>query len=410
MTATAPHTAYLAEEFAQYLTPPTRPTPDEPWHSQSLASGAAGIALLHVERARAGLGPWGPAHRWIRHAASSEVNGADSSGLYLGAPAIAFLLHATPTDVHAIYQPAWTTLHHHVTALAHRRVANALARMACGELPQFTEYDTFYGLTGIGAYLLRSDPDSCALESILTYLVALSHPLDNRGHRLPGWWVGHDPQRGHSPQFPGGHANFGAAHGITGPLMLLTQALRRGISVAGQAEAIATICAHLDVWRQEGEAGPWWPEHLTAADLEAGRIHAPGPARPSWCYGTPGIARAGQLAGLALADPGLQRHYEDALYRCLTDPVQLSHVTDTSLCHGWAGICQTAFRAAHDARDHQLRFLLAPLGDALTAHARTGAAKGSGYIEGDAGCALALTTLATNQAPTTGWDACLLID
>ncbi|AXG79821.1 lanthionine synthetase C family protein [Streptomyces paludis] len=403
---TVTHASCLIDEFAEHLARPADKQPSD----QSLADGAAGIALLHVERARTLPVPWHTAHRWIRQAASGGVSGADHTGLYFGAPALAFLLYSAPAAFHAVYHPAWTTLHTHVTALANRRVDAASARMLRGELPGFAEYDIFYGLTGIGAYFLRSDPGAGALERILSYLVSLTHPSAGKGHRMPGWWVGHDPHRTYSSRFPGGHGNFGAAHGMTGPLMLLAQSLRRGISVDGQTEAILSLCAHLDRWRQEGAAGPWWPEHLTVSDVTTGRIHAPGPARPSWCYGTPGIARAGQLAGIALGDRGLRHFYEDALYRCLSDPVQLARVTDTSLCHGWAGIYQTAFRASCDAPGSQLSHLLGPLGEALTANARAGSPQGRGLLEGDAGCALALTTLAAGHSPTTGWDACLLID
>lgn len=412
MTPTpAGHAANLAQEFAEHLAQPVLPSPGEPWTGQSLAEGATGIALLHVERAHRRLGPWSVAHRWIGHAASGEVSAADTTGLFLGAPAVAFLLNTVPAAFHAIYSDARATLHSHVTAIAHRRTDVALARMHRGELPDFAEYDVFYGPTGIGAYLLRSEPGGSALERVLGYLVSLTHTVEIDGHSLPGWWVGHDPHRGHSNAFPGGHGNLGAAHGVTGLLMFLAGALRRGISVDGQADAIRAICAHLDFWKQDSDAGPWWPEHLMVADFDTGRIHHQhGPGRPSWCYGTPGIARAGQLAGIALQDRDMQRFYEDALYRCLTDPVQLAQVTDTSLCHGWAGTYQTAFRAAHDALGPHLHTVLKDLGKVLSAQARPGAPKGPGLLEGDAGCALALTTLASDQAPTTGWDACLLID
>src|SRR5947209_17127238 len=33
----------------------------------------------------------------------------------------------------------------------------------------------------------------------------------------------------------------------------------------------------------------------------------------------------------------------------LSDPAQLSRITDTSLCHGWAGLFQTTWRSARDA-------------------------------------------------------------
>lgn len=313
-----------------------------------------------------------------------------------------------PDAVHHLYRDARSALHSHVVDLAHRRVDAALGRQHRGALATFGEYDTFHGLTGIGAYLLRSAPDSSALERVLNYLVSLTQPLDNDAHPTPGWWVGHDPHRKHT--MPGGHGNLGAAHGITGPLLLLAQAERRGVHVDGQADAIRTICDYLDAWRQDSAVGPWWPEHLTRADLESGRPHQRAPGRPSWCYGTPGIARAGQLAGIALKDPVLQHAYEDALHKCLSDPVQLAQITDTSLCHGWAGLYQTVFRTARDSRTPHLASLLPALGTTLTAHAYPATAKGPGLLEGDAGRALALITASADQAPITGWDACLLID
>ncbi|MFP8887733.1 lanthionine synthetase C family protein [Streptomyces mangrovi] len=410
MTAPATAPAVLLRSFTEHLAEPVPPPSQEPWKAQSLAEGAAGIALPHVEAARNGAQSWRSAHRWITLAASAHVSAADTTGLFLGAPAVAFLLSTAPPAVDHLYAQARATLHSHITALAHRRTDAALARMAGGEQAAFAEYDIFYGLTGIGAYLLRTDPGGTALERVLGYLVALTRPLSSCGRELPGWWVHHDPSRGHSDHFPGGHGNLGAAHGITGPLLLLAQAMRRGLVVSGQHDAIRTICDHLDTWRQDGDTGPWWPEHISRHDVDHGRPHQSGPARPSWCYGICGIARAGQVAGTALRDPALQRFYEDALYRALTDPAQLAQVTDAGLCHGWAGIYQTVARAADDALDTRLRALLRPLGKALSAQARPDTADGPGLLNGAAGCALALTTLATRQAPTSGWDACLLID
>ncbi|MEV0186374.1 lanthionine synthetase C family protein [Streptomyces sp. NPDC050625] len=410
MTAPATTAAATLQQYTAHLAEPAPPPPNEPWTAQSLAEGAAGISLLHVEMASRYGGSWHSAHRWITAAAAGHISAADTTGLHLGAPAVGFLLTTVPPRFQHLYDPARKTLHRHTTALAHRRTDTAFARIHSRELPTFAEYDLFYGLTGIGTYLLRTEPDGTAFERVLRYLVALTRPLAPEGHGLPGWWVRHDPARGESPHFPGGHGNFGAAHGITGPLLLLAQSLRRGITVSGHRQAIWTICEHLDTWRQHGPVGPWWPEHLSRHDLDRGRPHHHAPARPSWCYGTVGIARAGQLAGIALRDASLQQTYEDALHRCLIDPVQLGAITDTTLCHGWAGVYQTAWRAARDSPTSSLNTLLEPLGKALITHAQPGAPSVPGLITGQAGYALALTTLATDQAPRTGWDACLLID
>ncbi|MFF4699930.1 lanthionine synthetase C family protein [Streptomyces chattanoogensis] len=406
ITTTSP--ALLADAFARHLAAPTPPPADQPWTAQALAAGAAGTALLHIERARTGRGTWRQAHAWIKTTVATDVSAADTSGLYLGAPAVAFMLDCAVTADAPRYQDALSVMDRHVTDLAHRRADTAETRMRSGRPASFREYDIFYGLTGIGAYLLRRNPSGSATERVLNYLVRLTRPTRDRDHgELPGWWVGHHPDLTPAT-IPAGHANLGAAHGITGPLLLLARALRQGITVDGHEDAIDTILDWLDTWRQDGPAGPWWPEHLHLGELHAGLPDQRGPARPSWCYGTPGIARAGQLAALARRDPARQHLYEDAIARCLTDPAQLSRLTDAGLCHGWAGVYQTAWRAARDAATPALRAALPGLADALSRHAHPG--PDPGLLQGDAGTALALTTAAHDAAPTSGWDTCLLID
>jgi hypothetical protein len=96
--------------------------------------------------------------------------------------------------------------------------------------------------------------------------------------------------------------------------------------------------------------------------------------------------------------------------RCLTDERQLARLTDTSLCHGWAGVYQTAWRAAHDAAGPALFTVLPRIADALKQHTAATTGRDPGLLLGVAGTALALTTAARNAAPASGWDACLLID
>jgi hypothetical protein len=408
-TTTRSDLAAAADQYAALLASPEPPPADQPWLAQALNTGAAGTALLHIERAQCGLGSWRQAHTWISHAVSGQVSAAHTASLYLGAPAIAFMLDtaAGPQDR---YQNGLADVDRHVAALAHHRVDSATARSERGELPEFHEYDVFFGLTGIGALLLRRDPAGSAMERVLTYLVALTRPVpgpDGRG--VPGWWVGHDPHRRESPQFRAGHGNFGFAHGITGPLALLSHAARGGVMVDGHDDAMHRITAWLDQWRQDSDKGPWWPEWITLAELRAHRPNQLGPNRPSWCYGSPGIARAGQLAALATANPQLQRTYEQALLRCLHDPVQQAKITHPGICHGLAGLYQTTWRAAQDATEPALAACLPALADRLGQHASPSAARGSGFLEGNAGTALALTTAASDTAPTSGWDRCLLI-
>ncbi|MFD0857175.1 lanthionine synthetase C family protein, partial [Actinomadura adrarensis] len=311
--------ATYAAQIADLLASPEAAralVPAAGWWPQSLAYGAVGVALLHIERARMGEGSWQRVHDWLACATVQPITAGDGSHLYYGAPALAFALHAS-ADRSGRYARALDTLDKHITVGTRSRLALAHARMDRGELPALAEFDTMRGLTGLGALLLRrlSSGDEAHLalvRAVLSYLVRLSEPVRYRGALLPGWWSEQAPSGRRSPRFPGGHANTGMAHGIAGPLALLASATRRGITVSGQSEAIARICGWLDQWGCEGSNGPWWPYWITHEHLKSERP-MPVAGRPSWCYGVAGVARAQQLAALATEDTTRQRRAEKAL-------------------------------------------------------------------------------------------------
>ncbi|GAA1897421.1 lanthionine synthetase C family protein [Actinomadura bangladeshensis] len=387
------------------------------WWPQSLAVGAAGVALLHIERAYAGLGSWQRAHEWLDAAAVEGVDAGNGSHLHYGAPAVAFALHAASSEL-GRYARALETLDRHIAAETRRRLDAAHARMDAGQLPALAEFDAIRGLTGIGAYLRQRDTNGQLLGEILAYLVRLTEPVQDHDEPLPGWWTTLAPSGRLSAEFPGGHANTGMAHGIAGPLALLALTMRDGKAVDGQAEAIIRICTWLDRWRQDDASRPWWPYWVTRAQLSGAQPTPSRPSRPSWCYGTAGVARAQQLAALAVGDHARREMAERAIVGALTDPLQLAAITDASLCHGRAGLSHIASRCAADASIPMSRFQPSPLQalieddtDAQQLAAELLQPPGGcfGFLEGAAGVALALHAASSGLPPVSGWDSCPLI-
>ena len=368
-------------------------------HRQSLAHGPLGAALLDIERARRGTGDWSE----VRHTLARIgplIDGRDAN-VFLGAPAMALVLHlaADGTDR---YAGALHTLDGVVAQHTRQRLDIAHARIDAGRRPAFAEYDLFRGLTGIGALLLRREPRGAELKGVLEYLVRLTEPTtDATGETLPGWWVDHAPASNKTAT-PGGHANAGLAHGITGPLTLLSLALRAGVAVDGHEAAVRRICRWLDQIRQSDHGGTRWPRWISRKGPAPAQ-----PATPSWCYGTPGLARAQQLAGIVLEDQDRKRIAERALLHCLSDPNQLDTVADRGLCHGFGGLLRTAQRIAQDAESP------AAFGnriDILTNRVLTvDAPEETGFLTGKAGAALAFQDAASGTEPQGQWDTCLLL-
>ncbi|WP_328952916.1 lanthionine synthetase C family protein [Kitasatospora purpeofusca] len=408
----------LSDRIAELLTDPA--TAPAAWSSrpqwrQSLAHGAPGIALLHIERAATGRGPWEPVRSWLSVAVGAPVTSGADSYLYYGAPALAHALTCAAQARPGAYQRALDRLDQVLAADALRRCEQAEARIERGDLPTLAEFDTIRGLAGIGSILLRRAPGVEPIRRVLTCLVRLTEDVKYNGEVRPGWWTLDGPSGARDERFPGGHANSGLAHGIAGPLALLALALRRGVEVDGQREAIRAVLAWLERWR-DGHAWPYW---TTATHLAGPERRPLASQRPSWCYGTAGIARAQQLAALGLGDPSLRNEAEGALAAALVDPHALAATTDLSACHGYAGLAHIAQRAAADASPRnagRLRSAAALLLDAThSPHAdpdnqarRLLETAGPAFLEGAAGTALALLAPATGNTPATRWDTCML--
>ncbi|GAA1696418.1 lanthionine synthetase C family protein [Kribbella yunnanensis] len=371
---------------------------------QSLGRGAAGQALFCIEQARAGEGSWPKAHEHVMRMSAAPISAHATSGLFQGAPAIAYVLASAEQ---AAYEPALSTLDSYIDKLTRERVRQGHQRIDSGLPPHLREFDLLSGLTGLGVYQLRRRCGDDVLTEVLHYLVRLCQPLTSDG--LPGWWTANDTADLPSGHWPGGHGNFGVAHGISGPLALMALAARHGIQVAGQLDAIHAICSWLDRWQQgDGEAA-WWPGTITTHEFESKRLGHLGPQRPSWCYGTPGIARAQQLAGIALNDTERQHLAESVLHGCITDASQLAQLSDTSLCHGWAGLTQATRRVTADAGPDSplvsaLPELVLRLNELVRADESQGRAE---LLEGSSGVRLVQVSVAS--AVESVWDACLLL-
>ncbi|WP_328776369.1 lanthionine synthetase C family protein [Streptomyces goshikiensis] len=416
------------------------PTPEvSPFRAASLSDGAPGIALLHAEL---GAAPGGdPAHRdaalrWVRRAAAltalaGKTPAPGPQGLYGPLAALSFALHRT-ADGPAAHSAARSHLREQVAELASTRAAREERRLTEHPDPSpgsgsgfttFTAYDVISGQSGLGAHLLElGRPAEAALVRVLRALVGLSRPVRTHDRGLPGWWVALDGAS-YQPVAPArGHANLGMAHGMPGPLALLAIAWREGVRVPGQRAAVTDLAQWLLARRCADAAGPWWPGQLSLGPAQ------PEPGRPSWCYGTPGIARALQLAGLALEVPQWHEAGVEALRAALAradldGPARAGGTAEAGLCHGLAGLLQITWRTARDSGDPELaervpqlaaRLLEllheeAPFGFAATPGERPPEEHPGGFLTGAAGAALALHTFARDAEPATRWDRALLL-
>lgn len=369
------------------------------WRPASLASGEAGLALAFavLGRALADESLVAAGHRAMARAVR-EVRPSAYAGLFLGNPALAAAARAL-----AAGSQHYRGLRAQLADLLSGETAAVLADLATAAAP--ARYDVVSGLAGRVLNALAEPPTrrDPTIDAHLTALAGLFEPVE-RGARIVV------PARFSPPVIsavaPDGWVDCGLAHGLPGVLAALAIAVSAGASPAGRLGSVVRAAADWLVASRSSVPGEDWQRGVV---LDRGRERDTvglAPVRPSWCYGTPGAARALWLAGTAIDSPGHRRVAVEAITACC-GPETYDRLPAPTVCHGLSGLLlivlhfhadtgQPVFaRAAADLVDRILdQFdptLLLGFRDVET----DGTAVDSpGLLSGAAGVALALTAAA----------------
>jgi hypothetical protein len=397
------------------------------WRPFAVAQGFAGLAILcgGVDEVFPSDGWEARAHEYLRLAArSAEAQPRLQCGLYSGLAGLAFgawYLSRGGTR----YRRLLATL----DAALFRQLARATAHDTVRHGVDVATFDVISGLAGIGRYLLlRADAPAhrAALEAVLRTLVTMLD--EERG--LPRW---HTPARflagsATQAQYPDGNLNCGLAHGIPGPLALLSLAAIDGVVVDGQHDAIGRAAGWLCGQRIHDRWGVNWPIAVPLSEPageHGGADHArerseAAPSRTAWCYGAPGIARALWFAGQALSDGScceLALATMEAVYR---RPRPARRIDSPTFCHGVAGLQQITLRFAHDcgsrlfvdaARELHQQIVDAYEPESLLGYRNVETGGGRvdqpGFLDGAGAVPLVLLAASTPVEPR--WDALFLL-
>jgi hypothetical protein len=418
---TTTRAAQQAITIAERLLDPARVLAAVPGRPATSLQSLAGTALLHARLAQASPAFEAAAHaHWTAAAARAPRPRTASPGLFTapaGMAASLILAENYLTDP----EPQRPAVQQAVRWLSARAVTKATARHNCLRQdpapPSWALYDVITGLAGTGRILLAAlaSGHDHAEPGLIAALTTLTTMINNPcGGTRPGWWL---PPDGHPATHgipPSGAAETGMAHGIAGPLALLSAAATAGWMVDGQINAIRAAATWLLTWQTPGTTT--WPPRITGTELD-NQQPAPAPAagrRDAWCYGSPGISRALTAASQALDDPRPAQSGNTAITALTARPGRRWDTEGPALCHGTAGVLQcaaghpttadlaaSALTAAFDPR-HTFAF--------QNIHNHT-ASDDPGLLTGAAGIALVLADHGGIPAPETftRWDAALLL-
>jgi hypothetical protein len=385
--------------------------PSTGWRPETLAAGHCGLVVLFgsMDGVRPGCGWDRIAHDHLNQAVAG-LPAHPAPGLAAGLAGLGLA-----AELAAGGRDRYRRLLAGVDAAVAGPTVEAARGLSQAHGCNVSAFDVISGLSGTGGYLVRrkSHPvPRAALDATLEVLAALLAD--------PG-----EPRRWHTPAalssetmldaYPHGNHNCGLAHGVPGPLALLAIAALEGVEVRGGRQAMRVTAEWLATHRLDDTWGPNWANAIPL-DPSAEGNHA---ARATWCYGSPGVARALWLAGEALDDDGYRDLAVGAVRAAVARPPVDRGITSATFCHGLAGLLAVTLRFAVDTGLPDLaaaaQTLTAELVSQFDAEALLGyrnvepgdvRVDQPGLLDGAAGVALTLLTAA--GAPAT-WDRAFLL-
>ena len=393
------------------------------WLPYGIAQGYAGLAVMngYLDACFPGEGWDVVGHRNLELAGrAAEKSPRVLPGLFSGLSGLAFAawyLSRQGTRYQKLLAALEQKLLPQVMANAHR-----LSQQKKGI--SVISFDVISGLSGIGAYLLGRKEDLAVAKSLRALLQALITCTEEE-EGLPRW---HTPahlltdQEKSLSRYPHGNLNCGLAHGIPGPLALLSLAHREGMEVDGLPEAIERVADWLCKNSLEDAWGINWPTAVPLGPNQTAvtSARALGGSRAAWCYGSPGVARSLWLAGEALKRTDYQELAIAAMEAVYLRPLKVRNIDSATFCHGVAGLLQIALRFARDTGlplfteavhtlSEQLLSLYEPeslLGYRCLEPGNRGVDK-PGLLDGAPGVVLVLLAVATEIEPA--WDRLFLL-
>lgn len=209
-------------------------------------------------------------------------------------------------------------------------------------------YDLITGLTGIGAYILKSKNSNLIglLENILSFFIELSlNGVSNEKGvcsflSSPEAFIIEEDKK----NYPYGCLNLGMSHGISGPLALLSLSYIQGVRLDNQLDSIITLASEFTNTLSVDKNGYFVKRMVDTKGLTNNFKTGNNERYDAWCYGGFGVAGALALAYEATRDSGIKETALKVIGGLLKSPVKEWNIHSPMICHGYSGNLQVINR------------------------------------------------------------------
>lgn len=206
-------------------------------------------------------------------------------------------------------------------------------------------YDIVKGISGIGNSVLYLNYDheikEKTLRNIGRYLLELCSDKVYKGVKLPRWHINPELQYSEydSEMFPDGSINLGLAHGIAGPMMLLSKIYSSGIA---EEKYLLAVKRQIDFYKSfmffDANGVIYWPKKVSYKDIIEGTASSPLTKRTSWCYGNVGISRSLMVSSRNIGNLTESDFFANNINAVSSLDTNELYLNLPIICHGYAGL------------------------------------------------------------------------
>ena len=194
-------------------------------------------------------------------------------------------------------------------------------------------YDSIYGAAGALNYIIENCiEDQNLIDLLLRYLISLSF-TDESGYIL--YSIKEKPLYEDRSIVP--YLDFGMAHGVLAPLIVMVKAKMCNLSVHGQSDAIANLLNLYSKYAEVDHHGVMsFPTQLQLHSIDNSNNYS---FNCSWCYGNACILFVlSQIANM-LNDFEQHRRYSSSLEQLLLNK-DIYNLSEPIVCHGLSSMVQ----------------------------------------------------------------------
>lgn len=212
-------------------------------------------------------------------------------------------------------------------------------------------YDTIYGLTGLLNYYLEYCCEKKeVIEGLLKYLIFLT---EKNEAGVVNYFIMELPEYSNVKTENIPYLDFGMAHGILGPLIVIGKARNQGFKVQGMTQAIHVLNDLYKEYTLVSEEGILkFPVQLRMQEYKEKKVINCS-FNCGWCYGNSSVVLGLMRTANFCGNKNDYEYYKENLVKILLQSTEKYGFSEPIVCHGYAGILMiqmSAYMQTNDSR------------------------------------------------------------